>query len=149
MNPTNTSWLISGFCGYVRPTAQMQSRSLGMPVGILGNALKLNDEKVDKNKWEQKGPNNVAPQWIDQTWTFMLSLNFFWLPVLKRCLLQMDKRKDPSSVDIQSILLDMRKYRMGLIQTHDQLRFSYMAVFEGAKYIMGDSSVQVAAPHTF
>ncbi|XP_035760116.1 tyrosine-protein phosphatase non-receptor type 1-like isoform X2 [Neolamprologus brichardi] len=54
----------------------------------------------------------------------------------------MDKRKDPSSVDIKSILLNMRKYRMGLIQTPDQLRFSYMAVLEGAKFIMGDSSVQ-------
>lgn len=60
----------------------------------------------------------------------------------------MDKRKDPSSVDIKGILLDMRKYRMGLIQTPDQLRFSYMAVLEGAKYIMGDSSVQVPAPRT-
>ncbi|KAG7235575.1 hypothetical protein INR49_002499 [Caranx melampygus] len=58
------------------------------------------------------------------------------------CLVLMDKRKDPSSVDIKNILLDMRKYRMGLIQTPDQLRFSYMAVLEGAKYIMGDSSVQ-------
>jgi len=55
----------------------------------------------------------------------------------------MDKRKDPLEVDIKKILLDMRKYRMGLIQTPDQLRFSYMAVLEGAKYIMGDSSVQV------
>ena len=59
----------------------------------------------------------------------------------------MDKRKDSSSVDIKGILLDMRKYRMGLIQTPDQLRFSYMAVLEGAKYIMGDSSVQVPTPH--
>uniref|UniRef100_A0A3Q3X5Z8 Tyrosine-protein phosphatase non-receptor type n=1 Tax=Mola mola TaxID=94237 RepID=A0A3Q3X5Z8_MOLML len=58
------------------------------------------------------------------------------------CVVLMDKRKDPSSVDIKSILLDMRKYRMGLIQTADQLRFSYMAVLEGAKYIMGDSSVE-------
>ncbi|XP_023123273.2 tyrosine-protein phosphatase non-receptor type 2 isoform X1 [Amphiprion ocellaris] len=58
------------------------------------------------------------------------------------CLVLMDKRKDPSSVDIKSILLNMRKYRMGLIQTPDQLRFSYMAVLEGAKFIMGDSSVQ-------
>lgn len=58
------------------------------------------------------------------------------------CLVLMDKRKDPSSVDIKKVLLDMRKYRMGLIQTPDQLRFSYMAVLEGAKYIMGDSSVQ-------
>ena len=63
-------------------------------------------------------------------------------------LAQMDQRKDPSSVDIKSILLDMRKYRMGLIQTPDQLRFSYLAVLEGAKHIMGDSSVQVTrSPH--
>ena len=60
----------------------------------------------------------------------------------------MDKRKDPSSVDIKSILLDMRKYRMGLIQTPDQLRFSYLAVLEGSKYIKGDASVQVLAPRS-
>ncbi|XP_034154391.2 tyrosine-protein phosphatase non-receptor type 2 isoform X1 [Pangasianodon hypophthalmus] len=58
------------------------------------------------------------------------------------CLVLMDKRKDSSSVDIKKVLLDMRRYRMGLIQTPDQLRFSYMAVLEGAKCIMGDSSVQ-------
>ncbi|XP_078254191.1 tyrosine-protein phosphatase non-receptor type 1-like isoform X4 [Rhinoraja longicauda] len=58
------------------------------------------------------------------------------------CLVLMEKRQDPSSVDIREILLEMRKYRMGLIQTPDQLRFSYMAVIEGAKYIMGDPSVQ-------
>ncbi|XP_032390901.1 tyrosine-protein phosphatase non-receptor type 2 isoform X1 [Etheostoma spectabile] len=58
------------------------------------------------------------------------------------CVVLMAKRKDPSSVDIKSILLDMRKYRMGLIQTPDQLRFSFMAVLEGSKCIMGDSSVQ-------
>lgn len=64
-------------------------------------------------------------------------------------LVQMDKRKDPSSVDIKGILLDMRKYRMGLIQTPDQLRFSYMAVLEGAKYIKGDATAQVpAASHS-
>lgn len=56
----------------------------------------------------------------------------------------MDKRKDPSSVDIKKVLLEMRKFRMGLIQTADQLRFSYLAVIEGAKFIMGDSSVQVS-----
>ncbi|CAL1584738.1 unnamed protein product [Knipowitschia caucasica] len=58
------------------------------------------------------------------------------------CLVLMDKRKDPLSVDIKSILLDMRKYRMGLIQTPDQLRFSYMAILEGGKF-MGDSSVSI------
>ncbi|OXB66756.1 hypothetical protein ASZ78_003001 [Callipepla squamata] len=52
------------------------------------------------------------------------------------------EKKDPFSVDIKKVLLDMRKYRMGLIQTPDQLRFSYMAVIEGAKFIMGDSTIQ-------
>uniref|UniRef100_A0A2H6NAM7 Tyrosine-protein phosphatase non-receptor type n=2 Tax=Micrurus carvalhoi TaxID=3147026 RepID=A0A2H6NAM7_9SAUR len=58
------------------------------------------------------------------------------------CLIVMEKRNDPFHVDIKQILLNMRKYRMGLIQTPDQLRFSYMAVIEGAKYIMGDSTMQ-------
>ncbi|XP_053100694.1 tyrosine-protein phosphatase non-receptor type 2 isoform X3 [Hemicordylus capensis] len=58
------------------------------------------------------------------------------------CLVLMEKREDPFSVDIKQVLLNMRKYRMGLIQTPDQLRFSYMAVIEGAKYIMGDSTIQ-------
>ncbi|KAI4881500.1 hypothetical protein NFI96_012325, partial [Prochilodus magdalenae] len=58
------------------------------------------------------------------------------------CLLLMSLRNDPSSVRIKDILLDMRQYRMGLIQTADQLRFSYLAVIEGAKSILGDSSVQ-------
>lgn len=64
---------------------------------------------------------------------FMIYMLFF---------LQMEK-KDPFSVDIKKVLLDMRKYRMGLIQTPDQLRFSYMAVIEGTKFIMGDSTIQV------
>ncbi|XP_072535705.1 tyrosine-protein phosphatase non-receptor type 2a isoform X2 [Salminus brasiliensis] len=58
------------------------------------------------------------------------------------CLVLMEKKKDPSSVDIQKVLLDMREYRMGLIQTPDQLRFSYMAINEGAKCILGDSTLQ-------
>lgn len=52
----------------------------------------------------------------------------------------MDRRKSTSSVDIQKVLLDMREYRMGLIQTPDQLRFSYMAVIEGAKLVVTDNS---------
>uniref|UniRef100_A0A671U658 Tyrosine-protein phosphatase non-receptor type n=1 Tax=Sparus aurata TaxID=8175 RepID=A0A671U658_SPAAU len=58
------------------------------------------------------------------------------------CLLLMSMRKDPSSVRIREVLLEMRRYRMGLIQTADQLRFSYLAVIEGAKYIKGDTSLQ-------
>lgn len=30
------------------------------------------------------------------------------------------------------MLLDMRKQRLGLIQTPDQLRFSYIAILQGA-----------------
>ncbi|KAM9807388.1 tyrosine-protein phosphatase non-receptor type 2a [Syngnathus typhle] len=59
------------------------------------------------------------------------------------CLVLMDRRNNPSSVDIQKVLLDMREYRMGLIQTADQLRFSYMAVIEGAKLLGTNGSAQV------
>lgn len=34
----------------------------------------------------------------------------------------------------------MREYRMGLIQTPDQLRFSYMAVIEGARLVVADNA---------
>ena len=36
-----------------------------------------------------------------------------------------------NSVDVKELLLEMRSYRMGLIQTPDQLRFSYQAIIEG------------------
>ncbi|XP_070575802.1 tyrosine-protein phosphatase non-receptor type 2-like isoform X2 [Ptychodera flava] len=52
------------------------------------------------------------------------------------CLLMVEKSGDMNSIDITSILLDMRRYRMGLIQTPDQLRFSYLAIIEGAKRIL-------------
>jgi len=42
-------------------------------------------------------------------------------------------------VNIYEILMDMRKYRMGLIQTPHQLRFSYLAIIEGAKSIVVNS----------
>ncbi|XP_030666662.1 tyrosine-protein phosphatase non-receptor type 2 isoform X6 [Nomascus leucogenys] len=55
------------------------------------------------------------------------------------CLVLMEKGDD---INIKQVLLNMRKYRMGLIQTPDQLRFSYMAIIEGAKCIKGDSGIQ-------
>ncbi|KAM9308331.1 tyrosine-protein phosphatase non-receptor type 2 [Gastrophryne carolinensis] len=58
------------------------------------------------------------------------------------CLVLIEKRKDPSTVDIKQVLLDMRRYRMGLIQTPGQLRFSYMAVIEGTKITIGGSNPQ-------
>ncbi|XP_058133253.1 tyrosine-protein phosphatase non-receptor type 2 isoform X6 [Dasypus novemcinctus] len=53
--------------------------------------------------------------------------------------INMEKGDD---INIKQVLLNMRKYRMGLIQTPDQLRFSYMAILEGAKFIKGDSNIQ-------
>uniref|UniRef100_A0A8C5P1P2 Tyrosine-protein phosphatase non-receptor type n=1 Tax=Jaculus jaculus TaxID=51337 RepID=A0A8C5P1P2_JACJA len=47
------------------------------------------------------------------------------------------------AINIKQVLLSMRKFRMGLIQTPDQLRFSYMAIMEGAKYIKGDAPIQI------
>ncbi|KAF6089070.1 protein tyrosine phosphatase non-receptor type 2 [Phyllostomus discolor] len=55
------------------------------------------------------------------------------------CLVLMEKGDD---INIKQLLLNMRKYRMGLIQTPDQLRFSYMTIIEGAKFIRGDSNIQ-------
>ncbi|XP_056647973.1 tyrosine-protein phosphatase non-receptor type 61F isoform X1 [Diorhabda carinulata] len=45
-----------------------------------------------------------------------------------------------NSVDVKEILLEMRKYRMGLIQTAEQLRFSYQAIIEGTKQIFNQNS---------
>ncbi|XP_012727991.1 tyrosine-protein phosphatase non-receptor type 2a [Fundulus heteroclitus] len=58
------------------------------------------------------------------------------------CLVLMDRSKSSSSVDIQKVLLGMREYRMGLIQTPDQLRFSYMSIIEGAKLILTNTSAE-------
>lgn len=48
------------------------------------------------------------------------------------CLILM-KEYGNNSIKVRDILLEMRKQRMGLIQTPDQLRFSYLAIIEGSK----------------
>ncbi|XP_078687647.1 tyrosine-protein phosphatase non-receptor type 1-like [Branchiostoma floridae x Branchiostoma belcheri] len=58
------------------------------------------------------------------------------------CLVLLDKTRDLNSLNIRRLLLDMRQYRMGLIQTPDQLRFSYLAVIEGARTILGMATAQ-------
>lgn len=40
-----------------------------------------------------------------------------------------------NSVNVREVLLEMRKSRMGLIQTPDQLRFSYAAIIDGSKQL--------------
>ena len=46
-------------------------------------------------------------------------------------------------VNVRQVLLDMRKYRMGLIQTYEQLRFSYMAIIEGGKALLNNDNGDV------
>ncbi|XP_075990554.1 tyrosine-protein phosphatase non-receptor type 61F-like isoform X2 [Anticarsia gemmatalis] len=51
------------------------------------------------------------------------------------CCLVIVEKEGIEKVDIQETLLEMRRHRMGLIQTPDQLRFCYQAVLEGTKYL--------------
>lgn len=46
-----------------------------------------------------------------------------------------------NSVNVRDVLLEMRRHRMGLIQTPDQLRFSYEAIIEGAKQLPSNNVV--------
>lgn len=46
-----------------------------------------------------------------------------------------------NAVNVREILLEMRRSRMGLIQTPDQLRFSYAAIIDGAKRLPLNSAV--------
>lgn len=41
-------------------------------------------------------------------------------------------------IDIKAMLLEIRQYRVGLIQTPDQLRFTYLAILEGVRVLMPD-----------
>lgn len=39
-------------------------------------------------------------------------------------------------INVIDILMELRRYRMGLIQTPQQLRFSYQAIIEGVKCVL-------------
>ncbi|XP_078365840.1 uncharacterized protein LOC144650067 isoform X1 [Oculina patagonica] len=43
---------------------------------------------------------------------------------------------DLNQIDIKAMLLEIRQYRVGLIQTPDQLRFTYLAILEGVRVLM-------------
>lgn len=59
--------------------------------------------------------------------------------------LQIDKEGE-NKVSVQDLLLELRKYRMGLIQTYDQLTFSYEAIIEGMRRMNNDVSI---SPNVF
>ncbi|XP_059164413.1 tyrosine-protein phosphatase non-receptor type 1-like isoform X1 [Physella acuta] len=52
------------------------------------------------------------------------------------CLILVENRGSLESINVKEMLLQMRSYRMGLIQTPDQLRFSYLAIIQGAQAIL-------------
>uniref|UniRef100_A0A8D9AQD1 protein-tyrosine-phosphatase n=2 Tax=Cacopsylla melanoneura TaxID=428564 RepID=A0A8D9AQD1_9HEMI len=53
--------------------------------------------------------------------------------ILVDCCLKLISDQKVDKVSVQEILLEMRHYRMGLIQTPDQLRFSYQAIIQGIR----------------
>jgi len=57
------------------------------------------------------------------------------------CLVLIEE-KGLDAVNVQEVLLEMRRFRMGLIQTPDQLRFSYWAIIEGSNKYLNGSNVQ-------
>lgn len=52
------------------------------------------------------------------------------------CLEAIHLAGNTNTVDIPRMLLNMRRQRMGLIQTPDQLRFSYQAIMDGVLYLL-------------
>lgn len=54
------------------------------------------------------------------------------------CLVLIDKEGE-DKVSVQDVLLELRRFRMGLIQTVDQLYFSYQAIIEGMKRMNNSS----------
>lgn len=49
---------------------------------------------------------------------------------------QVEHVGDLNQIDIKAMLLEIRQYRVGLIQTPDQLRFTYLAILEGVRVLM-------------
>lgn len=47
--------------------------------------------------------------------------------------LQVDK-EGQESISVRDLLLELRRYRLGLIQTYGQLFFSYKAIIEGIQH---------------
>uniref|UniRef100_A0A0B7A0U4 protein-tyrosine-phosphatase n=1 Tax=Arion vulgaris TaxID=1028688 RepID=A0A0B7A0U4_9EUPU len=64
------------------------------------------------------------------------------------CLVMVENSGTLKHINVRKLLIEMRTYRMGLIQTSDQLRFSYLAIIEGAHAtLMGDglAALQVSS----
>ena len=69
--------------------------------------------------------------WITYYYSFVYGVYHFVLS-FSSWSLQLAQTRDLATIDLQQILLNMRQQRLGLIQTADQLRFSYIAILQGA-----------------
>lgn len=54
---------------------------------------------------------------------------------------------DMEQVNITDLLLEIRQYRVGLIQTPDQLRFTYLAILEGVRVMMPEIYKRAMSHH--
>ncbi|KAH9515125.1 Tyrosine-protein phosphatase non-receptor type 1 [Bulinus truncatus] len=57
------------------------------------------------------------------------------------CLVLVESAGSLGGISVKDMLIQMRSYRMGLIQTADQLRFSYQAIIQGAHEILQNGSL--------
>ncbi|XP_052819203.1 tyrosine-protein phosphatase non-receptor type 1-like isoform X1 [Mya arenaria] len=83
--------------------------------------------------------NNVGPSVIHCSAGIGRSGTFC---LVDSALVLVEKTGTMEGIDVQSLLISMRSYRMGLIQTFDQLKFSYMAIIAGGKEILKSAGAQ-------
>lgn len=53
--------------------------------------------------------------------------------ILVDVILKLIEEKQTNNIDVFSILLHLRKHRLGLVQTPDQLRFCFLSILQGAE----------------
>ncbi|KAK3709779.1 hypothetical protein RRG08_028812 [Elysia crispata] len=58
------------------------------------------------------------------------------------CLMIVEKKNSLQAINVREALIRMRSCRMGLIQTADQLRFSYLAILQGAHIILAGAGLE-------
>lgn len=60
---------------------------------------------------------------------------------------EIESTGDMDQISITDVLLEIRQYRVGLIQTPDQLRFTYLAILEGVRVLMPEIYQRAANHH--
>lgn len=64
------------------------------------------------------------------------------------CLTMLEEANTGEQVSVSDVLSELRTYRMGLIQTPDQLYFSYKAIIDGVKYFNDEVGVGICFHHS-